>query len=170
MSKAVVACRINTEGVIHQVKMLFHGHIELILGFNTFLPKVCSTAFSFHVVCNKHALPHLVARVIWLIYRAGLRNYHARLGTRGGQGVLSHGSDRRSRAAHCKVAPRPVTGRSHRPVRHSVLTLLFAAAKAACGVRSGYQLCEQNQGRSNEHSDTNANKVLLWSALTLPTY
>ena len=34
------ACRINTEGVIHQVKMLFHGHVELILGFNTFLPKV----------------------------------------------------------------------------------------------------------------------------------
>lgn len=37
-------CRINTEGVIHQVKMLFNGHVELILGFNTFLPKVNFTA------------------------------------------------------------------------------------------------------------------------------
>ncbi|DBA68064.1 TPA: hypothetical protein ACH3X2_014084 [Trebouxia sp. C0005] len=37
--KEFKAQRINTEGVIHQVKMLFHGHIELILGFNTFLPK-----------------------------------------------------------------------------------------------------------------------------------
>ena len=36
-------CRINTEGVIHQVKMLFNGHVELILGFNTFLPKVYFT-------------------------------------------------------------------------------------------------------------------------------
>ena len=33
-------CRINTEGVIWQVKQLFAGHKELILGFNTFLPKV----------------------------------------------------------------------------------------------------------------------------------
>ncbi len=33
-------CRINTEGVIWQVKTLFKGHRELILGFNTFLPKV----------------------------------------------------------------------------------------------------------------------------------
>lgn len=32
--------RINTEGVIEQVKSLFRGHRELILGFNTFLPKV----------------------------------------------------------------------------------------------------------------------------------
>eukprot|EP00232_Nephroselmis_pyriformis_P019508 CAMPEP_0182880668 /NCGR_PEP_ID=MMETSP0034_2-20130328/16687_1 /TAXON_ID=156128 /ORGANISM="Nephroselmis pyriformis, Strain CCMP717" /LENGTH=677 /DNA_ID=CAMNT_0025013665 /DNA_START=122 /DNA_END=2152 /DNA_ORIENTATION=+ len=29
---------INTEGVIHRVKVLFKGHRELILGFNTFLP------------------------------------------------------------------------------------------------------------------------------------
>ncbi len=32
--------RIDTAGVIHKVKTLFHGHPELILGFNTFLPKV----------------------------------------------------------------------------------------------------------------------------------
>ena len=31
---------INTEGVIERVKSLFAGHRELILGFNTFLPKV----------------------------------------------------------------------------------------------------------------------------------
>ena len=31
---------INTEGVIQRVKDLFHGDRELILGFNTFLPKV----------------------------------------------------------------------------------------------------------------------------------
>ena len=148
--------------------MLFHGHIELILGFNTFLPKVSCTAFSFHPVCSKHALLHDDARVIWLINRAGLRDYHARLGTRGGEGVVSHGSDRRSRTAHCKVAPRAVTEPSHRPIRHPVLTLLFVAAKAACGVRSGYQLCEQNQGRSNENSHPNANTVLLWSVSILP--
>lgn len=40
-------CRINTEGVIHQVKCLFNGHVELILGFNTFLPKVVLPAFCF---------------------------------------------------------------------------------------------------------------------------
>ena len=34
------AHRINTEGVIEQVKSLFKGNRELILGFNTFLPKV----------------------------------------------------------------------------------------------------------------------------------
>ncbi len=33
-------CRIDTTGVIHKVKQLFKGHRELILGFNTFLPKV----------------------------------------------------------------------------------------------------------------------------------
>ncbi len=148
--------------------MLFHGHIELILGFNTFLPKVFCTAFSFHALCSKNALLHVDARVMWFIYRAGLRDYHARLGTRGGEGVLSHGSDRRSRTAHCKIAPRAATVRSHRPIRHPVLTLLFVAAKAACGVRSGYQLCEQNQGIINAHSDPNATTVLLWSASTLP--
>jgi paired amphipathic helix protein Sin3a len=31
--------RIDTNGVIVQVKQLFKGHRELILGFNTFLPK-----------------------------------------------------------------------------------------------------------------------------------
>jgi len=33
-------CRIDTAGVIQRVKDLFRGHKELILGFNTFLPKV----------------------------------------------------------------------------------------------------------------------------------
>ena len=37
-------CRINTEGVIWQVKQLFAGHKELILGFNTFLPKVSASS------------------------------------------------------------------------------------------------------------------------------
>jgi paired amphipathic helix protein Sin3a len=34
------ASRIDTAGVIIRVKELFKGHKELILGFNTFLPKV----------------------------------------------------------------------------------------------------------------------------------
>ncbi len=32
--------RIDTVGVIQKVKKLFKGHRELILGFNTFLPRV----------------------------------------------------------------------------------------------------------------------------------
>ena len=32
-------CRIDTAGVIARVKELFKGHRNLILGFNTFLPK-----------------------------------------------------------------------------------------------------------------------------------
>lgn len=32
-------CRIDTVGVIARVKQLFKGHRDLILGFNTFLPK-----------------------------------------------------------------------------------------------------------------------------------
>jgi len=32
-------CRIDTSGVIARVKELFKGHKDLILGFNTFLPK-----------------------------------------------------------------------------------------------------------------------------------
>ena len=34
-----VDCRIDTTGVIARVKELFKGHRDLILGFNTFLPK-----------------------------------------------------------------------------------------------------------------------------------
>jgi len=34
-----VHCRIDTAGVIGRVKELFKGHRDLILGFNTFLPK-----------------------------------------------------------------------------------------------------------------------------------
>ncbi|KAK9837425.1 hypothetical protein WJX81_001540 [Elliptochloris bilobata] len=37
--KEFKAQRINTEGVIERVKSLFRGNRELILGFNTFLPK-----------------------------------------------------------------------------------------------------------------------------------
>ena len=47
MFTTLALCRINTEGVIHQVKMLFNGHVELILGFNTFLPKVFFTACKY---------------------------------------------------------------------------------------------------------------------------
>jgi hypothetical protein len=36
----IALCRIDTTGVIEKVKDLFKGHPELILGFNTFLPKV----------------------------------------------------------------------------------------------------------------------------------
>ena len=32
-------CRVDTDGVIERVKELFRGHRDLILGFNTFLPK-----------------------------------------------------------------------------------------------------------------------------------
>ena len=35
-----LARRIDTTGVIDKVKTLFHGFPELVLGFNTFLPKV----------------------------------------------------------------------------------------------------------------------------------
>ena len=38
-SLLTVSQRIDTNGVIVQVKQLFRGHRELILGFNTFLPK-----------------------------------------------------------------------------------------------------------------------------------
>ena len=34
----MLPCSINTEGVIKRVTTLFHGHRELILGFNQFLP------------------------------------------------------------------------------------------------------------------------------------
>lgn len=37
--KEFKAQRIDTAGVIQRVKKLFKGHRELILGFNTFLPK-----------------------------------------------------------------------------------------------------------------------------------
>lgn len=35
----LILCRIDTDGVIVRVKELFKGHHDLILGFNTFLPK-----------------------------------------------------------------------------------------------------------------------------------
>ena len=41
--------RIDTNGVIQQVRVLFRGHRDLILGFNTFLPRV-------------RVLPHRLAR------------------------------------------------------------------------------------------------------------
>ncbi|ERN15395.1 paired amphipathic helix protein Sin3-like 1 [Amborella trichopoda] len=37
--KEFKAARIDTAGVIDRVKVLFKGHRNLILGFNTFLPK-----------------------------------------------------------------------------------------------------------------------------------
>ena len=36
---SMCVCRIDTTGVIARVRSLFKGHRELILGFNTFLPK-----------------------------------------------------------------------------------------------------------------------------------
>lgn len=39
ISNDVVSGRVNTAGVIARVKELFKGHNNLILGFNTFLPK-----------------------------------------------------------------------------------------------------------------------------------
>ncbi|KAJ9510671.1 hypothetical protein QJQ45_027522 [Haematococcus lacustris] len=45
--KEFKAQRVDTAGVIVRVKQLFKGHRELILGFNTFLPRVmCSTSAS----------------------------------------------------------------------------------------------------------------------------
>ncbi|EFJ52117.1 hypothetical protein VOLCADRAFT_56211 [Volvox carteri f. nagariensis] len=41
--KEFKAAKIDTTGVIHKVKQLFKGHRELILGFNTFLPRVRSS-------------------------------------------------------------------------------------------------------------------------------
>jgi hypothetical protein len=37
--RSPVPSRIDTTGVIAKVRRLFKGHRELILGFNTFLPK-----------------------------------------------------------------------------------------------------------------------------------
>ncbi len=45
--------RIDTAGVIGRVKKLFKGHRELILGFNTFLPKVCSIGWGDACVIEK---------------------------------------------------------------------------------------------------------------------
>ena len=39
MLDCFIVCRIDTAGVITRVKELFKGHRDLILGFNTFLPK-----------------------------------------------------------------------------------------------------------------------------------
>ena len=44
--------RIDTAGVIIRVKTLFKGHRELILGFNTFLPKVRRAGRSWFCVCS----------------------------------------------------------------------------------------------------------------------
>lgn len=34
-----VSCRVDTAGVIERIKDLFKGYNDLLLGFNTFLPK-----------------------------------------------------------------------------------------------------------------------------------
>lgn len=44
--KQFKANAIDTAGVIEKVKDLFRGHPELILGFNTFLPKVGGELFA----------------------------------------------------------------------------------------------------------------------------
>ena len=51
--------RVDTAGVIVRVKELFAGHRELILGFNTFLPKVRAFDYAHvhaaSVVCMRHS-------------------------------------------------------------------------------------------------------------------
>ena len=42
--KEFKAQSIDTPGVIDRVLQLFHGHRELILGFNTFLVRACARA------------------------------------------------------------------------------------------------------------------------------
>ena len=39
MLYCLLVCRVDTAGVITRVKELFKGHRDLVLGFNTFLPK-----------------------------------------------------------------------------------------------------------------------------------
>ena len=48
-------CSINTEGVIERVKSLFVGNRELILGFNTFLPKARPQRLE-HTLCSSQPL------------------------------------------------------------------------------------------------------------------
>lgn len=48
--KEFKAQTIDTYGVIQRVKQLFKGNKNLIIGFNTFLPKVLFTTF-FHMHC-----------------------------------------------------------------------------------------------------------------------
>ena len=81
--------RVDTAGVIIKVKDLFKGHRELILGFNTFLPKVCALALccgrqDFTPICHRlpsngktrthtlvsASLPGLVTIVPWSCQRA----------------------------------------------------------------------------------------------------
>ena len=40
-----VGCRDDHNGVIKRIKVLFNGHNDLILGFNTFLPKKYTITF-----------------------------------------------------------------------------------------------------------------------------
>ena len=53
---AWLSCRVDTAGVIVKVKDLFKGHRELILGFNTFLPKVRFINFASALVSNDYVL------------------------------------------------------------------------------------------------------------------
>lgn len=46
-------CRIDTYGVIKEVKDLFRGHKELIYGFNTFLPK----GYEIHLMTEDDTTP-----------------------------------------------------------------------------------------------------------------
>ena len=52
--------RIDTSGVIVRVKDLFKGHRELILGFNTFLPKVCILPLLLHEGIGVNSVGHML--------------------------------------------------------------------------------------------------------------
>lgn len=143
-SSCVLLCRINTEGVIHQVKCLFNGHIELILGFNTFLPKVRMPAYCLLAETSAEAPFFSLARPHVGCIFAGLRDYHARPGTRGGQGELSFAFHRMCAACIKRIDDSLCL--SYRRSSRQRITVPVVAAQAACGVRPGYQLCEQNQG------------------------
>ncbi len=59
--------RIDTTGVIQRVKDLFKGHKELVLGFNTFLPKVGALGASWwRSAAGGGAMLVAVAVVRWL--------------------------------------------------------------------------------------------------------
>lgn len=77
-------CRIDTAGVIQRVKELFKGHKELVLGFNTFLPKVTRMLPCRHCHCPTipPTQPAEADRLLvcWCCCRAGLRDPTGRCG------------------------------------------------------------------------------------------
>ena len=60
---AICVCSISTESVIRQVKKLFRGHEELILGLNVFLPKVGQS----HVRCNVTIVFMTMTEALYLV-------------------------------------------------------------------------------------------------------